>query len=237
MRILLSWSTGKDSAWALQVLRARHGDAVGGLLTSLNTTVGRVSMHGVRTDILEAQAAATGLPLRTIPLPDPCSNAIYEQRLGAAVEAARADGFTHVAFGDLFLEDIRQYREDRLRGTGLAPLFPLWGLPTDALAREMIDAGVEAVLTCIDTTVMPAGLAGRDFASTLSLLPASVDPCGERGEFHTCVTAGPMFTRPLSVTRGELVQRGQFLFADFLLAREVQAANSTRTGLGISPAS
>jgi uncharacterized protein (TIGR00290 family) len=219
MKILLSWSTGKDSAWALHLLRLRFGDAVAGLLTSINTSVARVSMHGVRVEILEAQAAATGLPLRTIPLPDPCSNEIYEQRLGAAVAAARADGFTHVAFGDLFLEDIREYREDRLRGTGLTPLFPLWGLATDVLARDMVAAGVRAVLTCVDTNVMPRRFAGMQFGDALADLPPGVDPCGERGEFHSCVTAGPMFSGSLDVDPGPLVDRGQFVFADLLLAR------------------
>jgi diphthamide synthase (EF-2-diphthine--ammonia ligase) len=200
-------------------MRLRFGDAVAGLLTSINTSVARVSMHGVRVEILEAQAAATGLPLRTIPLPDPCSNEIYEQRLGAAVAAARADGFTHVAFGDLFLEDIREYREDRLRGTGLTPLFPLWGLATDVLARDMVAAGVRAVLTCVDTNVMPRRFAGMQFGDALADLPPAVDPCGERGEFHSCVTAGPMFSGSLDVDPGPLVDRGQFVFADLLLAR------------------
>lgn len=236
MKILLSWSTGKDSAWTLHVLRSRHGDAVAGLLTSVNSSVNRVAMHGVRTQILEAQAAAAGLPLRTIDLPDPCSNEIYDERLGAAVESARAEGFTHVAFGDLFLEDIRRYREDRLRGTGLTPLFPLWGLPTDTLARDMVDAGVRAFLTCVDTSVMPRHFAGEEFGAALAALPRGIDPCGERGEFHTCVVAGPMFGNALSVRPGALVDRDPFLFADLELTRG-QAANSTGTGFGINPAS
>lgn len=217
MKILLSWSTGKDSAWTLHVLRSQHPGAVAGLLTSINTTVNRVSMHGVPLAVLEAQAAAAGLPVRTIPLPDPCTNEDYERALATAVNTAMDDGFTHVAFGDLFLEDVRQYREDRLRGTGLTPLFPLWGKPTDTLAREMVDAGVHAVLTCIDTQALPREFAGRDFASALPLLPPDVDPCGERGEFHTCVTAGPMFSRPLATRTGELVDRDRFVFADLSL--------------------
>jgi uncharacterized protein (TIGR00290 family) len=214
VKILLSWSTGKDSAWTLHVLRSRHPGAVAGLLTSVNTTVGRVSMHGVRLDVLEAQAAAAGLPLRTIPLPDPCTNEDYERQLRIAVDAVVLDGFTHVAFGDLFLEDVRQYREDRLRGTGLTALFPLWGLPTDALAREMVEAGLRATITCVDTQALPREFAGRDFASALRDLPPGVDPCGERGEFHTCVTAGPMFSRPLDVRPGDIVDRDRFVFCD-----------------------
>jgi uncharacterized protein (TIGR00290 family) len=217
VKILVSWSTGKDSAWTLHVLRTLHPGAVAGLLTSINTSVGRVSMHAVRLDVLEAQAAAAGLPLRTIPLPDPCTNEEYERELRTSVASAVEDGFTHVAFGDLFLEDVRRYREDRLRGTGMSPIFPLWGKPTDALAREMTDAGVRAVLTCVDTQSLSRDFAGKDFASALPLLPAGVDPCGERGEFHTCVTAGPMFSRALATRTGELVQRDRFVFADLSL--------------------
>jgi uncharacterized protein (TIGR00290 family) len=217
VKILVSWSTGKDSAWTLHVLRTLHPGAVAGLLTSINTSVGRVSMHAVRLDVLEAQAAAAGLPLRTIPLPDPCTNEEYERELRTSVASAVEDGFTHVAFGDLFLEDVRQYREDRLRGTGMSPIFPLWGKPTDALAREMTDAGVRAVLTCVDTQSLSRDFAGKDFASALPLLPAGVDPCGERGEFHTCVTAGPMVSRALATRTGELVQRDRFVFADLSL--------------------
>jgi uncharacterized protein (TIGR00290 family) len=239
MRILVSWSSGKDSAWTLHVLRSQYPGAVAGLLTSLNSSVDRVSMHGVRREILEAQAAAAGLPLRTIPLPYPCSNEIYEQQLATAVQTARADGFTHVAFGDLFLEDVRRYREDRLRGTGLAPLFPLWGLPTRELAEDMIAAGVRAVLTCVDTRTLPREFAGLDFADALRSLPAAVDPCGERGEFHTCVTAGPMFARPLTVRAGQIVDRDPFVFADLESTADTadQPANSTCTRFGINPAS
>ena len=216
MKILLSWSSGKDSAWALHVLR-RDGAPVGALLTSLNETAGRVSMHGVREDILRAQAAAAALPLRTIPLPWPCTNAIYEARLRAAVEQAVADGFTHVAFGDLFLEDVRKYREERLAGTGLTPLFPLWGSPTPALARDMIAGGLRARLATIDPRVVPRELIGAEFdEALLATLPASVDPCGERGEFHTCVTAGPMFDRAVPVTAGEVVEREGFVYGDLI---------------------
>ena len=216
MKILLSWSTGKDSAWTLHVLRSRHPGAVAGLLTSVNTSVDRVSMHGVRLEILRGQAAAAGLPLRTIPLPDPCTNEDYERQLAIAVAAALEEGFTHVAFGDLFLEDVRRYREDRLAGTGLTPMFPLWGMPTAALAREMVDEGVRAVLTCVDTQALPREFAGREFASALALLPPGVDPCGERGEFHTCVTAGPMFSHALDVSPGVIVERDRFVFCDLV---------------------
>jgi uncharacterized protein (TIGR00290 family) len=216
-QILLSWSSGKDSAWALHELR-RTGRKVGGLLTSLNETAGRVSMHGVREEILRAQAVAAGLPLFTIPLPWPCTNAIYEARLRDTVDRAVAEGFTHVAFGDLFLEDVRQYREDRLRGTGLTPIFPLWGRPTAALAREMIAGGLRARISTLDPRVMPRELIGAEFdEALLDRLPASVDPCAERGEFHTCAVAGPMFSAPIEVIAGEIVEREGFVYRDLAL--------------------
>jgi uncharacterized protein (TIGR00290 family) len=214
VKVLLSWSSGKDSAWTLHTLR-RSGVAVGGLLTSLNTSAGRVSMHGVREEILRAQAEAAGLPLRTIPLPFPCSNEIYEERLAEAVRTAVRDGFTHVAFGDLFLEDVRKYREDRMAGSGLEPLFPLWGQPTPGLAREMIAGGLQAHIACLDPRVLPRDFIGSAFdLDLLDRLPASVDPCGERGEFHTCVTAGPMFASSLPLALGEVVEREGFVYGD-----------------------
>jgi uncharacterized protein (TIGR00290 family) len=216
MKVLLSWSSGKDSAWTLHVLR-REGVNVAGLLTSLNEQAHRVSMHGVRDTILRAQANAAGLPLFTIPLPYPCSNEIYEARLRDAVQTAVADGFTHVAFGDLFLEDVRKYREDRMAGTGLEPLFPLWELPTPTLAREMIAGGLQARIVCLDPRVMPRELIGSPFdLDLLARLPESVDPCGERGEFHSCVTAGPMFSSALRVDVGEVVERDGFVFGDIV---------------------
>jgi uncharacterized protein (TIGR00290 family) len=215
MKILVSWSTGKDSAWTLHLLRR---DAIGrpaALLTTVNEAFDRVAMHAVRADVLRAQADAAGLPLITIPLPWPCSNAVYEERLAHAVRAAVADGFTHVAFGDLFLRDIRRYREERLAASGLTPIFPLWDRPTDALAREMIDGGLRATLTSVDPRVLPASFAGRAFDEALLRdLPPGVDPCGENGEFHTCVTAGPMFAHPIAVTSGAVVERDGFVFAD-----------------------
>ena len=218
MKILLSWSSGKDSAWTLHVLRQQARDCVAGLLTSFNEAADRVSMHGVRKEIAQAQAASAGLPLIEVPLPFPCPNDVYEARMAAAVRAAVHDGFTHVAFGDLFLEDVRRYREERLTGTGLTPLFPLWGRPTSALAREVVAAGVEARITSLDPRVMPREFAGRHFDATLlDSLPAGVDPCAERGEFHTCVTNGPMFSRPIQVEPGPIVERDGFVFADFSL--------------------
>jgi len=218
VKILVSWSSGKDSAWMLQVLNQEAPGEVAALLTTVSETHDRVAMHGVRTSVLRAQAEAARLPLITILLPSPCSNEIYEERMRAVVERAVGEGFTHVAFGDLFLEDVRQYREDRLAGTGLQPLFPLWDRPTAALAREMIARGVEAWLTCVDPRLVRADLAGRRFdLDLLAELPAGVDPCGERGEFHTCVVAGPMFARRIGVSVGETVERDGFVFTDLVL--------------------
>jgi uncharacterized protein (TIGR00290 family) len=219
MKILVSWSSGKDSAWMLHVIRTERLGTPAALLTTINETADRVAMHAVRTDVLRAQADAAGLPLITVPIPSPCSNEIYEERMAAACRAAVADGFSHVAFGDLFLDDIRRYREERLAGSGLTPMFPLWMRPTPALARQMIAGGLEARLTCVDPRVLPAALAGRVYdAALLADLPAGADPCGERGEFHTCVVAGPMFSRPVLVQPGVTVERDGFVFADLCLA-------------------
>ena len=216
MKILVSWSSGKDSAWMLHVLR-QQGAPVAGLLTSVNAEADRVAMHGVRRSVLRAQAEAVGLPLTTIDLPHPCSNEVYEQRMGAAVARAVEDGYTHVSFGDLFLEDVRSYRESRLAGTGLEALFPLWGRDTYRLAREMVASGVDARITCVDQRVLPAAMAGRAFdQALLEEFPAGTDPCGERGEFHTCVVGGPMFRGPIAVETGEIVVRGDFVFADLV---------------------
>jgi uncharacterized protein (TIGR00290 family) len=215
---LLSWSSGKDSAWALHVLRRDRPDLeIVGLLTTVNRVHDRVAMHAVRSQLLRAQAAAADLPLREVAIPSPCSNAEYEAAMGEAVARARAEGIEAMAFGDLFLEDIRAYRVEKLRGTGLEPVFPLWGLPTDALARTMIAGGLRARLTCVDPKALEARFAGRDFdAALLAELPASVDPCGERGEFHTFAYAGPMFRAPVPVVSGEVVERDGFVFADLL---------------------
>ena len=218
MKILLSWSSGKDSAWALHVLNERYPAAVAALLTTVNEAVDRVAMHAVRRDVLVAQARTARLPLRVVPIPHPCPNDVYETRMAAAVAEAVAEGFTHVAFGDLFLADVRRYREERLAGSGLEPLFPLWGAPTARLADEMIASGVEARLACVDSRVLDPRFAGRSFdRSLLNDLPASVDRCGENGEFHTCVTAGPMFTNPLDITVGETVSRDPFVWVDLEL--------------------
>lgn len=217
-RVLVSWSSGKDSAWMLHVLRQAGGCEIVGLLTTVNSEFDRVAMHGTRRAVLEAQARAAGLPLWPIPLPWPCSNEIYEERMKAACERARAEGVEAIAFGDLFLEDIRAYREKQLAPTGLEPLFPLWLRDTRELAREMIAGGLRARLTCVDTKQLPASLAGREFdEALLSELPSAADPCGERGEFHTCVYAGPMFSQPLPLEPGEVVERDGFAFADFVI--------------------
>ncbi|HUB30766.1 MAG TPA: hypothetical protein VL967_13760 [Terracidiphilus sp.] len=216
-RVLLSWSSGKDSAWALHVLRREPGIEIVGLLTTLNTEFQRVAMHGVRRSVLEAQAAAASLPLWIVPLPWPCSNADYEMRMAEVCERAVREGVNAMAFGDLFLRDVRSYREKQLMGTGLVPLFPLWEVPTDRLAREMISGGLRAKLACVDPKQLPASFAGRDFdGALLRELPPSVDPCGERGEFHTCVYAGPMFSRPIALVAGEVVERDSFVFADLV---------------------
>ena len=230
MKILVSWSSGKDSAWMLHVLKQEMPGAAAGLLTTVTEQYDRVAMHGVRTSVLRAQAEAAGLPLITSLLPTPCSNEVYEERMRLAVDRAVASGFTHVAFGDLFLEDVRAYREERLRGSGLEPLFPLWKKPTAELAREMVDGGLSARITCLDPRLMPRELAGRVFDhALLDELPAGVDPCGERGEFHTCVTAGPMFWRRINVAADGIVERDGFVFADLVL-------NSERTRDRAAPA-
>ncbi|MEP6919368.1 MAG: ATP-binding protein [Acidobacteriota bacterium] len=220
MKILVSWSSGKDCAWMLHVLRTERIGTPAALLTTINEAADRVAMHAVRSEVLRAQADAVGLPLITVPIPSPCPNDVYEAQMSAAVQRATADGFTHVAFGDLFLEDVRQYREQRLAGTGLTPIFPLWLRPTDLLAREMIAGGLEAYLTCVDPRVLPASLVGRRFdARLLAELPPGTDPCGERGEFHTCAVAGPPFSKRIDVRRGETVERDGFVFADLLLGK------------------
>jgi len=218
MKILLSWSSGKDSAWALHLLNQTHPGAVAALLTTFNDAVDRVAMHAVRRSVLSAQAHMAGLPLRVVPIPHPCPNEVYEERMAAAVAEAVNEGFTHVAFGDLFLEDVRRYREERLAGTGLEPMFPVWGVPTARLAEEMIEKGLQARLSCIDTRVLDVSFAGRAFdRSLLGDLPAHVDPCGENGEFHTCVSAGPMFANALDLEAGEVVTREPFVWTDLEL--------------------
>jgi uncharacterized protein (TIGR00290 family) len=215
-RVLLSWSSGKDSAWTLHLLRRDPAIELVGLVTTLNAEFQRVAMHGTRRSILEAQAEAAGLPLWIVPLPWPCSNEIYEQRMAEVCQRAVDERVDAVAFGDLFLQDVRAYRERQLKPTGLEPLFPLWEIPTAQLAREMIAGGLRARLSCVDTKQLPGSFAGREFdAALLRDLPPEADPCGERGEFHTCVYDGPMFSVPLSIETGEIVDRDGFVFADF----------------------
>jgi uncharacterized protein (TIGR00290 family) len=218
-RAWMSWSSGKDSAYALHVARLAGELEITALLTTVTETFGRVSMHGVREELLRAQADAAGLPLVEVRIPSPCPNEIYEERMAAALSGAGKDGVDTVVFGDLYLADIRAYREDRLGRIGMRAEFPLWKRDTAALAREMIDAGVRAVLTCIDPRTMPRALAGRELdAALLAELPAGVDPCGENGEFHTFAYAGPALARPVAVRVGEIVERDGFVFADVLPA-------------------
>jgi len=214
-KTLLSWSSGKDSAWALHLLRQQQGLEVCGLVTTFNTSANRVAMHAVRRSLVEAQAESVGLPLWQVELPWPCSNAEYEERMAAVCRRAVSEGITAVAFGDLFLEEIRAYREKQLAGTGLEPLFPVWGIPTGALGREMIRAGQKALITCVDPSKLDESYAGRSYDDgLLDGLPAAVDPCGENGEFHTFVYDGPAFSRGLEVRSGEIVKRDGFVFAD-----------------------
>jgi diphthamide synthase (EF-2-diphthine--ammonia ligase) len=218
IRTWLSWSSGKDSAWTLHTLRQQDRYDVVGLLTTINAAFDRVAMHGTRSSILRAQAAAAGLPLIEIPLPWPCSNEHYEAAMRDACAAAVRDGIEVMAFGDLYLEDVRRYREERLAGTGITPVFPLWGRETRALVHEMLDGGLRARLTCIDPRKLPASFAGRELnASLLAELPPGTDPCAENGEFHTCAYAGPMFAEPIGLASGVVEQHGDFIFADFTL--------------------
>lgn len=214
----ISWSTGKDSAWALHRVLESGEIEVTALLTTVNAAFGRVAMHAVRESVLEAQAKAVGLPLVKVPIPWPCPNSVYETAMAEAMLQARAENVTHMIFGDLFLEDIRRYREEKIRPAAITPLFPLWGLDTGQLAREMCEGGLRAVLTSVDPTKLDRRFAGRTFdaelLADLACQTPHVDPCGENGEFHTCVYAGPMFSRTLAVGVGEIVERDGFIFAD-----------------------
>ncbi len=214
----LAWSSGKDSAWSLHTLRQQGEYEVVGLLTTVNQAFDRAAMHGTRSSVLRAQAAAAGLPLLEVPLPWPCSNALYEAAMREACVAAVAQGIEVMAFGDLYLEDVRRYRLDQMASTGLKPVFPLWGRDTHALVREMLAGGLRARLTCVDPRRLPAGFAGRELdEALLAELPPGTDPCAENGEFHTCAYAGPMFAAPLELDAGEVVERDGFVFADLLL--------------------
>ncbi len=218
-RLLISWSSGKDSAWMLYRLQADPRWELAGLVTTVNAHRQRVAMHGVRDTLLQRQAHNTGLPVWRVPLPEPCPNATYEQAMAELIARARADGVTHMAFGDLYLEDVRKYRENQLAGTGVEPVFPLWGSDTTALAHEMIEGGLEARLVCLDPARMPPAMAGHAFdQALLAALPPGVDPCGESGEFHTFCHGGPMFRGRLDVRAGTTVRRDGFLFTDLVEA-------------------
>lgn len=218
MKAMISWSSGKDSAFALHEIRKAGAFEVVGALTTVTGTFSRVSIHGVREEVLRAQLDAAGLPPLIVPIPYPCPNEVYEQRMSEALAIARENGITHMIFGDLFLEDIRAYREEKLSGTGITPVFPLWQRPTAQLARDMIASGLRAFIATIDLAKLPASFAGRAFdEALLADLPDGIDPCGENGEFHTCVTDGPMFARPLPVVTGEVVTRDGYGYCDLLL--------------------
>lgn len=224
-KALVAWSSGKDSAWALHEIRQSGEVDVVGALTTVTDAFGRVSVHGLREELLMRQLNAAGLPAIVVRIPYPCPNEIYEREMAAAMAQALAEGITHVVFGDLFLEDVRRYREERLKPIGMTPLFPLWGRPTDVLAREMIAGGVEAHLVAVDLKKLPAHFAGRRFdRALLEELPAGIDACGENGEFHSFVAAGPMLLRPVPVVVGETVERDGAAYADLLPASREPAA-------------
>jgi uncharacterized protein (TIGR00290 family) len=230
VRVALAWSRGKDSAWTLHALRRDPRLTVVGLLTTVNGTHDRVAMHAVRRRLLEAQAESAGLPLHVAEIPYPCPNETYEAVMAESVTALKASGVDAIAFGDLFLEDVRRYRERQMSGTGLELLFPLWGRPTNGLALEMIEGGLRAQLTCVDPRVLPATFAGRAFdRSLLRDLPSGVDPCGENGEFHTFAWDGPMFDRPVRVEPGEVVERDGFVFADLAPVSDGDSPQGTRS--------
>lgn len=222
-KALVSWSSGKDSAFALREIRRTAQCDLVGLITTVTADFNRVSMHGVREELLDAQVASLGLPCRKIWIPSPCSNEVYEREMARALTDAKSSGVTQVVFGDLFLQDIRSYREARLAELGLQGVFPLWMRDTAGLAREMLDAGIEAILTCVDPRKLDASFAGRRFDATLLHdLPVGIDPCGENGEFHTFASAGPMFKQRIPVAVGEIVEREGFVFADLLRAEPVR---------------
>ena len=216
-KAFVSWSSGKDSAYAVHIARREGVAEIVGALTTVNELYDRVAMHGVRHALLDKQIAALGLPAIKVPLPSPCPNEVYEDRMENACAAIQAKGIKHIVFGDLFLEDIRRYREEKLGPTGMRPLFPLWKRDTAKLAREMIASGMIAHIVCLDPRKLDRKFAGRRFdRSLLGELPGDIDPCGENGEFHTVVTAGPMFQAPISVTIGETVERDGFVFTDVI---------------------
>ena len=228
-KVLLSWSSGKDSAWTLHALRQACEVEVVGLLTTVNTHFERVAMHGTRKALLQAQAEAAGLPLWEVPLPWPCKNQEYERAMEGACARATAQGITAMAFGDLFLEDVRKYREDRLKGTGLKTLFPIWGIDTNKLLEQMLDGGLKARIVCVDPSKLPARFAGQDLSRELTAeLPPGTDPCGENGEFHTFAYGGPMFSHPIGIESGEVVTRDGFVYADVGPVKKLPGKNQNQ---------
>ncbi|GMR07480.1 MAG: ATPase [Gammaproteobacteria bacterium] len=217
IRTLVSWSSGKDSAWALHKLQQNPGIDLVGLFCTVNKEFARVAMHGVRVELLHKQAKSIGLPLEIIEIPHPCTNAEYEEIMGRFIEKAKKDNIEYFAFGDLFLEDVRNYREEKLKGSGIKPVFPIWGIPTDALLREMISGGLKMVITCINPKQAPKEFAGKEFdESFLDSMPSNIDPCGENGEFHSFVFDGPMFKEKINIIVGDIVHRDNFVFADII---------------------
>ncbi len=236
LRTVLSWSSGKDSAWALHSLRQTPDVEVVGLLTTINVEEKRVSVHSTREDLLDMQAEAADLPLQKIPLPDPCPNEVYERAMEGALGDAKAAGVEALAFGDLFLEDIRRYREESLAGTGMQLLFPLWGSDTRELAHKMLDSGLRAWVVCVDASALDPSFAGRAFdRQFLEDLPANVDPCGEDGEFHTFTFDGPMFRTPIPVQPGDIAERGGFVFADVSAAEGASSTSQPTLQLALLP--
>jgi uncharacterized protein (TIGR00290 family) len=217
-KTLLSWSSGKDSAWTLYQLQQDKDIELVGLVTTVNETHQRVAMHAVRVALLKEQATAANLSLHIINIPHPCSNEVYNQAMNGFFDSIEGQGITHMAFGDLYLEDVRQYRIENLKATGLEPLFPLWLKPTDQLAQEMLAGGLKTRITCVDPKQLSPSFAGREFNQNfLDDLPESVDPCGENGEFHSFAYAGPMFKQAINTQLGEVVERDGFVFADLIL--------------------
>jgi uncharacterized protein (TIGR00290 family) len=216
-KTILSWSSGKDSAWALHVLQQDPNFDVAGLFCTVNSAFNRVVMHAVRVDLLERQAKSAGLPLDIIPIPYPCSDSEYDDAMAAFIRIKKKEDVECFAFGDLFLDDVRKYREDRLKGTGIAPVFPIWGIPTKELSRKMLAGGLRAMITCIDPKHLSDEFAGREYDEFfLNDLPAGIDPCGENGEFHSFAFDGPMFQNPIGIGLGDIVHRDGFVFADIL---------------------
>ena len=214
-RILMSWSSGKDSAWALYKLQQDPEIDIDGLFCTVNIEFNRVAMHAVRVELLQQQAKFIGLPLKIIEIPYPCSNDLYEEIMAQFVEDAKKTNIEHFAFGDLYLEDVRNYREEKLNGSGIKPIFPIWGIPTDQLSRQMIRSGIKAVITCVDPKQIPEEFIGREYDdSFLNDLPEGVDPCGEKGEFHSFVFDGPMFKKHMEISLGNVVHRDGFIFID-----------------------